>query len=650
MPKHKKVSEIKTAPSDNIVNSWKWTNKDHLTYFQKRLHAMKTKKAPFETSFREYEAQETAISFRDSFWVLQLTPPVEQNLIEIYMGRTNGKISYDIIPDSETNIEELYPTKYALQFFLDGNEKDNFWKENKKFRNYKAKYGTGILFTGMRLYRDLRHKVKEDVEIQSGTDLLNDSNFEEYTNDTWFFFPKAIHPMDYYHDDTSYGSSDLQDAEDCIMKEKMSYKQFELNFWDNKAIDKKAYTRIQTGTDDAPKNRNDASVEQEEILIHYYYNRLTKDFYIVANEEEMLLATKYLYDDGKLPFVSAQHFPDVDCFWGRGIPHRIWYLKESKGNILQDIMEWAGMANSVNFITGADEQIGQDWSVWGRGVNVWRATGWADSVQQIQTKIDLGFFQSILAIIDDLIVQDTGDNPRAVLDSGTDKVGIVEMQEANKAVRQSTVDEGYSIALDEALTMTIQRIRDFAPSLMSEKIKDSDGKVIKTIFPKIKVTNARVEKKKWQITIIEDLGKMWYFDLEPWIVKWVGVKIQTASTSSVLPILERQRVTEYINNLTSLANISQFVPWVSKKLQEIDGESLMNWMWDSYGYDRNGLLVANSKRDKIRQQIQEKKKKLMEQSSLILSQAQNVPTNNEVPMSSTPTWVPAQGQGLQPTV
>jgi hypothetical protein len=53
-------------------------------------------------------------------------------------------------------------------------------------------------------------------------------------------------------------------------------------------------------------------------------------------------------------------------------------------------------------------------------------------------------------------------------------VGIVEMQEANKAVRQSAVDEGYAIALDEALTMTIQRIRDFAPSLMSEKIKDSD--------------------------------------------------------------------------------------------------------------------------------------------------------------------------------
>lgn len=44
---------------------------------------------------------------------------MEQNLIEVYMGRTNGKVLYDIVPDGQANIEELQPSKYALQFFLD---------------------------------------------------------------------------------------------------------------------------------------------------------------------------------------------------------------------------------------------------------------------------------------------------------------------------------------------------------------------------------------------------------------------------------------------------------------------------------------------------------------------------------------------------
>jgi len=90
-------------------------------------------------------------------------------------------------------------------------------------------------------------------------------------------------------------------------------------------------------------------------------------------------------------------------------------------------------------------------------------------------------------MLDDLVVQDTGDNVRAPIDAMSDKVGIVEIMEANKAVRQSAVDENYNIGLDNVLTMMLSRIKQFAPALLSEKIKDEKGNVIKTIFPRITI-------------------------------------------------------------------------------------------------------------------------------------------------------------------
>lgn len=89
------------------------------------------------------------------------------------MGRTEGKMNFDIIPDGQANVEELQPTKYAMVFMLDGNEKDNFWKENREFRINKSTYGEGITFTGMRSYKDLRYKIKEGKDISGEGDLLN---------------------------------------------------------------------------------------------------------------------------------------------------------------------------------------------------------------------------------------------------------------------------------------------------------------------------------------------------------------------------------------------------------------------------------------------------------------------------------------------
>lgn len=242
--------------------------------------------------------------------------PLEKTLREIYMGRTEGKVNFDIIPDGQANVEELQPTKYAMNFYLDGNDKDNFWKENREIRGNKSTYGEAIAFTGMRAYKDLRYRLKKDVEIVGEGDLLNEQNLEEYTHETWFFFPQSIHPRDFYVDDAAYGQNDIQYAQDCIRKEKLSRVEFEIRYGTNDAfmnIDQVLGTI--GGTDIMPKNENDRSLEQTEYIVYHYYHRILKKYIINVNEEYNIFEGKYLYDDGKLPFGCCQHYTRNDRFW-----------------------------------------------------------------------------------------------------------------------------------------------------------------------------------------------------------------------------------------------------------------------------------------------------------------------------------------------
>jgi hypothetical protein len=50
----------------------------------------------------------------------------------------------------------------------------------------------------------------------------------------------------------------------------------------------------------------------------------------------------------------------------------------------------------------------------------------------------------------------------------TDKVGIVEMMEENKAIRHKSVDENWNIFLDKVLTMMLSNIAQFVPKLLSK--------------------------------------------------------------------------------------------------------------------------------------------------------------------------------------
>lgn len=259
-------------------------------------------------------------------------------------------------------------------------------------------------------------------------------------------------------------------------------------------------------------------------------------------------------------------------------------------------------------ITGNDDQIGQDWEIGGRGLNIWRSTGGIEQIQQVQTNINLGYYTAVLDKLDRQSAVDSGVNPLEQFDPGSDKVGIVEIMEANKSVRNRSVDENYNIFLDDIFTQMLSRVKQFGPSLLSEKIMGEDGKVMKYIFPQIRIDNYDVEKKGKNQTFTEAMGKYGYFELKPGVIQGIGCKVVTPSTNSVLPILERQKVNEYMTNMSSLANtfaLDQTGELMGKLKDSINVEELLGWMNDAYGYDQNSLK-ANTEKDKLRKEIAQK--------------------------------------------
>lgn len=611
-----------------------WGDSEWLTYFQQRLNDMRSKKQPFIQDWKQYENQNNAISFYDNEGNLNVNIPLEKTLKEIYMGRTEWKIAFDIIPDGQANVDELQPTKYALNFFMDGNDKDNFWKENRLIRDYKATYGTAPVFTGMRCYKDYNYNLKKEFDGKDMTsaELLNEKNYEKTTHETWFFFPQAIHPMDFYVDDAAYGQPDVQYALDCIRKEKISKLEFKMRYADNSAFTN--VDDVVAGLDRDPKNDKDKSVGQNEIVLHHYYHRILKKYIIVANENKIIFNGLYLYNDGKLPFEMIHHYFRSDRIWGEGIHERVAYLKAYKSEIFQDILSGAAMSSGIHLVVGNDDQIGQDWSVGWRGVNLWRTTGWADQVTPMNTSPNLGYFIQVLDLLDKQAAVDSGINPNEQFDPGSDKVGIVEVMEANKSIRNRAVDENYNIGLDSILTMMLSRIRQFAPALLKEDVLDSEGKVLKSIFPMIKIDDHEVGiDEKWQTTFTENIGKYGYFELKPEIVKWVGVKVTTPSTNSLLPIFERQKIKDYLENITELANLAQMDPSgeaITKLLSFFNLDEVIWWISDTYGYDTNGLK-SNTEKDKISAEVA---KKLTNLQNILSIQPQNETTTPQAPSAT----------------
>ena len=612
----------------DIANRDKWDESQYLSFYKQRFWDMEAGRKSAEATWDVVDESMNLISYYNNIGELEVIIPLDKVLIEIYEGRTKGIINYNVKNDWQANSRELQPAKYVLKHILDWADNNNFWEDNKAMKSLKAKYGNWFFFTGIRSYKEYVYSQKEDAVIEWAEDLKK-SNFEENVKETWDFYPKNIHPKDFYIDDNALGQNKVQYAEDCIMKEKITLTELHLRYKKNKSINQKNLDNVTYSVDPSPKNDKDTANSPEDIIIYHYYHRVTKTYIIVANNEQMLYNWLYFYKDGKLPFENIQHYYTPDSFYALGISWRVSYLKSFKSDIFQNILTTSSMAAWINLIVSNDDEVWQDWEVWGRQVNLWRTSGWAENVKPVSTTPNLWVFTQILDLVDRETAIVTWINPSEQIDAWSDILWIVEINEANKAVRSWSVDEAYEIGLDNTLTMCMSRIQQFVPSLLWKKL--TSGKSSKMKYATIKLKDVKVTKRGWKTLIEEYAWEYGELELSPDNLVWGWVKITTSSTSSVLPIIERRRVTDYVNIMLTLAQAAQLdVSWkaMQQLVQQMNFEQLVEWAKDAYEFDQDTLKV-NTNRDNIRDKNIKKLAELQKALSIDLNT--NVPKNQEVP-------------------
>ncbi len=399
-------------------------------------------------------------------------------------------------------------------------------------------------------------------------------------------------------DDRAINQNDIQKAEDCIYKERISKEEAELRY-----KDKKGYMRtdnITTTPDIYPAAwQSNNVVNTDGLDIYYYYNKLTKDFWIIINKTDVLFQGKLLYSNGRLPFEAAQHYPRNDAFYGIGICQKIGYLKAYKSEMLQYMLDWASISSGINMIVWDGTMLNGQTQA-GK-VNIRQSTWDISQTQQVKLDGNVAQLSGLLTFLDDLVVQDIGENIKAPYSSPAWTLGEVEIMEENKAIRLKTVDIARDICMDNALTSMLQNIQDFAPALLKEIEKDDKGNIIKVTRPKIQIKDVSIKKKKGKVVIEEDYGKYGFFELKPETIQGdMIVKVTTPNTwDKFLKSIAIKKYTDFVGNYSMLLNALPD----EQKLELVKAYPLsdvVEYMKDTFKIGES--LIAKTKKSKTREE------------------------------------------------
>lgn len=636
----------KTEGLKKIFNQDEWVS-GNLQTVVKRFDDMRGARSQFENDWDTCDIQFRANTFEDPVsWELIVNINVEQQLVDMELGRTSADLVFDVKPAwYRPNTQDLEASKYILQSFID---KEQFYDEYRTFKSSKAKYGTGVWFTWLRFEIEyVQELAKDDIEAQIWNGFFN-KKYNEVKKENWFFSPQNVPLRSFFVDDRVLRQNNFQKAEDAVLLETLSKSQFVAKYWDVKQIDKKILNAIPVAEESpaygipAPKGM---------IVLYHYYNKTTKDYIIVVNRQYVLYEGKMPYKNGKLPFDMCQHYPDEWCLYGIGICQRVRLWKAYKNNMAQSALRGARLSSGkIMALWNGGELVDWDMFVPSGGIGIARITNAIADMRDIDTRVDITGQINMMGLIDNEIREATGLDLKSPFEWSDETLWQTEIREQNKAIRYKAVDELMQQSLDRILTAMLNNISQFAPKLLASvsEVKSPEGDVIeKTVqYPMVQVNNVTIIKKNGMRVIKEDMGSYGYLELKPETIDWeLLVNIVTPATNNtVMATIEKNKISELAQNIQILAQSY----WPEAVQQAFPLEQVIDKIKQAYWYDQT-RMTADSKKDLIRKEneeaISEMQAAIQEQQSLLNGtpngeqwQVPWMPTG-ESPVSSE-MWVP----------
>lgn len=200
-----------------------------------RYNDMKSERDRFLNEWDICDLQFEAETYEDNFGKLYVNNPIEQNLIEMELGRTSGLPLYDVVPDGyRADVKMLETAKYILEYYL---EKEQRWKENRKRKMDKAKYGTGIFFTGIRQDINIVPTYKEKDQESTIDAFWDQKQMVDEVITEWKFTPKNVPIRMFLMDDRAMRQPDFDRVQDCVMLEFLTKEELLQRYGENKYFD-----------------------------------------------------------------------------------------------------------------------------------------------------------------------------------------------------------------------------------------------------------------------------------------------------------------------------------------------------------------------------------------------------------------------------
>lgn len=599
--------------NNNSVDYW-----DILSKFRSCFEQMKADRTKYEEERDIDDGQMEANTYYDENWVLQVNPPMEQSLVELAMGRMAGKMNYNLEAIGNKPIsEDLVVAKHTLAHYIRAEE---MHREIKTGRYTWWVYWTTVWYTWVIAETEMFYDPKEWEWEESIRTTEYTERKETTYKFTWCNVPLRAFRLSW----DWLNAPDIQKARKAVWKESMSIDKFKIKFGDDifKNIDK-----VNASVDESPDYGEQKPISVDEAQVYYYYDQVTKDFWIIANETEVIFAGKYTSKTWWLPFRSKQHYSDYKSFYGKWICAKVRYLKAYKAEMLQDLLSqskmWGPNIIAWNTNTLSSEYLNNPGEV---GI---RQFSWdIQNIRTFQYSPDIQKYASILSIIDELVVQDTWENLKATYQAVAPQLGTVEIIENSRATRLASVDENDDLFLSQILTCALDNITQYAPKLQTKTVTNEDGSTT-VEYPMIHVKDFRAEENDdGTVTLIEDLGEQWYFEFREEMIKWrYLVKVVTNSNVNTQKTLEKNSLTQMINNLATIANFApdliqqEDIKWL------LAVQKQLNWFDEKYDVDTT--------RDKLKREAEEYVIRI--QQSLWLAQF-NDPNTPQNPQTVIPGW------------
>lgn len=572
---------------------------DKLSHFRKRLNDMRWEREPFEDQWYFNQIQTEAQSYEDGDKFYPNTK-LEQAIIEMRLWGRSSDIIVDVEPDQyEPNIEEAVISKHILYKFI---HEEKRHKELRKWRHNKAVTGTGIFFCGMS--HDITCEIQRE-EVKIGVQIWNwffdNKGKKKVYKEKWYFMPQDVPVNAFYIDDNAMKQPDFDRAVDCIMCE----------FWDKEDIVARR-SKVPWVDKDAleallPTSRWETEygedVKHGQVVLYHYFNKLTRDWYIVGNEEAVIYETYYEFDCEWLPFVVCQHHPRNNKIYWMGEPEVIAALKATKNATWQAIVDGTMLSsgklllagNSGEFIDSMDAAA----RVYSWEVSIKEVTNSVENYKQIDTNINQSNNLNLLELIDEEVRAATGIDVKAAFEVPEQNLWQTEIKEENKAIRLKSIDELEDIAIWEAMTIALANIVKFAPTFKSSTKEISwEGNMTEVESDyTITIPDVRIINKNGKIIVEEDLWNHWELQFTEDLINGRNrVRVTTASTNnSKLNVIEKNKAMEMVNILKVFSEIY----WPEIVLSVAPFEAMRQRVNTAYGYwDKDTEVKSKKQRTK----------------------------------------------------